>query len=75
MLIPCAWANIKEDPTDFDDTVLRDIETWKRWNSFVSGLVARGCPWWIFLAYYEVSAGLETVSQDEPTTFDVATVF
>ena len=46
-----------------------------RSNSFVSGLVARGCPWWIFLAYCEVSAGLEAVSQDETTKFDVATVF
>lgn len=54
---------------------LEDIETWKRWNSFVSGLVARGCPWWIHLAYCEVSDGLETISHDKATEFDVGTVF
>ncbi|KAJ5918359.1 hypothetical protein N7454_010734 [Penicillium verhagenii] len=66
------WA---EDPTDFDDTVPADIENWKRQNSFISRLVARGSPWWIYLAYLEVSTGLEGVKQESISPFECATVF
>ncbi|KAJ5939726.1 hypothetical protein N7466_002860 [Penicillium verhagenii] len=66
------WA---EDPTDFDDTAPADIETWKRQNAFISRLVARGSPWWIYLAYLEVSTGLEGVKQESISPFECSTVF
>lgn len=65
----------KKDPTDFPDTVHEEIEIWKRWNSFVSGLVARGCQQWIFYGYYEIREALEVASHNEATSFDPATVF
>ena len=52
-----------------------EIEIWKRWNSFVSGIVARGCEQWIVYGYYEIRDALETASHDEPTSFDPMTVF
>ncbi|KAJ5719808.1 hypothetical protein N7493_007386 [Penicillium malachiteum] len=68
MLILDFWA-------DFPDTTPEEIEDCKRWNSFVSGLVARGCRWWIVYGYYEIREALETASHDKPTSFDPATVF
>lgn len=68
-------SNIKEDPTDADDTELGDIEIWKRWISFAAGVAGRGCRLWDGFAWWEIKDGLETISHDEPTSFDPATVF
>ncbi|KAJ5921212.1 hypothetical protein N7466_009538 [Penicillium verhagenii] len=65
------WA----DPTNFPDTVPEEIEIWKRWNSLVSGFVARGCRSYRGFAYWEIRDALENDSHDEPTLFDATTVF
>ncbi|CAG8159173.1 unnamed protein product [Penicillium salamii] len=59
------WA----DPSKIGDSTSEDVEAWKRLNSFASRLLADDFRHWIPLAWWEITAGLETASQD-PTEFE-----